>query len=242
MLLQRASPRARDGGGNLYLNGAAVKSLYCVSLYLRRASSESAEPRRPIAAFIDRGHIESLRRESLGCLLCKHYYYNPPLSRLYSKKWKKFNPPDPRYDPYIVALLISLAQQKRRYLQEINSNEEALMGMIPSHALSTFYSKGKCKEKSEEAFLGWMYLYTARIPSSLLDMLDHPHVPPAAPPAFSVQVTTISYRPLATLRARLLALLLPETPTAPAQLAGQKRKFDGQGVQQPSSRGVPPFR
>ncbi|KAL7791939.1 hypothetical protein V8C37DRAFT_140108 [Trichoderma ceciliae] len=213
---------------DLYLGTWVTKKLLCTTFYLRNSSPESTAPLRPIAAFVDRGHVEMARRDSMGGYRCRLYNY--PILRLYDKKWKKICPPDPLYDPYIVALLISLAQKKRGYLQSINSKEEVMAGMLSSQVLSTFYSKGKCKEKSEEAFLGWMYLYTADIPSSLLDMFDHPNVPPSAPPSIQVKITTILYRPLATLRARLLALLLPETLVGATYnpSPGRKRKFEGE--------------
>ncbi|RFU73819.1 hypothetical protein TARUN_8425 [Trichoderma arundinaceum] len=250
----------------LNMNRSAVKMLPCVSFYRLNPDPASLEPRRPIAALVDRGQIEWMRKETLGGN--RKRQCNSPILRLFHKKWKKVNPTDPLHDPYIVALLISLAQEKRRYLQEVGSDEEARTGMIPSQALCTFNSRGKCKEKAEEAFLGWMYLYKADIPSSLLDMFDHPSVPPTSSPSISIQVTTIYYSPLATLRARILELIMPgsvaeaaaaraaraaakaaakaeqeeaaEAAAAPSQSAGRKRKFDDEGIQQPSSRGAPP--
>lgn len=90
--------------------------------------------------------------------------------------------------------------------------------------------------------MGWMYLYQANIPSSLLDMFDDANAPPSAPPSVSVQVITISYAPLATLRARLLELLLPETLATTifyGSSSGRKRKYDGQGMGQSPGREAP---
>ncbi|KAL6880935.1 hypothetical protein J3F83DRAFT_15825 [Trichoderma novae-zelandiae] len=223
----------------LYFNGCVAKRMECVSLCLRGDDQDTLQHRRPVAGFIDRSHIELLRKDSLGY---RSRHYNPPILRLYNKKWRKLSPPDPLYDPYIVALLIGVAQQKRRHLREINSNEEAQRGMLFSQVLSTFYSKGKCEVIGEEAFMGWMYLYQANIPSSLLDMFDNPNAPPSAPPSVSVQVIKVSYSPLATLRARLLELMLPETLATTiyyGSSAGRKRKYDGQGTSPPCSRNAP---
>lgn len=110
---------------------------------------------------------------------------------------------------------------------------------IQSQVLSTFYSKGQCEVVGEEAFNGWMYLYQANIPLSLLDMFDNPKYAPSTPPSVSVQVITIRYSPLATLRARLLELMVPEklvSETYGLSARGQKRKYDGQGSTQPAPR------
>ncbi|KAL6882524.1 hypothetical protein HDV57DRAFT_517498 [Trichoderma longibrachiatum] len=223
----------------LYFNGCVAKRMECVCLCLRGDDQEALEYRRPVAGFIDRSHIELMRKETIGY---RSRHYNPPILRLYNKKWRKINPPEPLYDPYIVALLIGVAQQKRRHIRETNPDEETVKGMVFSQVLSTFYSKGQSKVIGEEAYMGWMYLYQANIPSSLLDMFDDANAPPSAPPSVSVQVITISYAPLATLRARLLELLLPETLATTifyGSSSGRKRKYDGQGMGQSPGREAP---
>ncbi|KAL7916214.1 hypothetical protein GGI35DRAFT_25871 [Trichoderma velutinum] len=239
LLTTDGCPLAAFDALGLYFNGSIIKRLECVSLCLRSSMHRTIRYKRPLAAFIDRGHIELRRKESIGY---RSMRFNPPIIRLFNKKWKKICPPEPLYDPYIVALLIGVAQQKRRHFQEINCNEEVSKGMIFSQVLSTFYSKGECEVKGEEAYMGWMYLYQANIPLSLLDMFDNPKLAPSAPPSVSVQVITICYSPLATLRARLLELMLPEklvSVTYGLSGGGRKRKYDGEGDIQPTSRETP---
>lgn len=239
LLTRDGCPLVAYDAVRLYFNGCVAKRMECVSLCLRGDDQEGLEHRRPVAGFIDRSHIELLRKETIGY---RSRHYNPPILRLYNKKWRKISPPEPLYDPYIVALLIGVAQQKRRHFQEVNSSEEAVHGMVSSQVLSTFYSKGKSEVIGEEAYMGWMYLYQANIPSSLLDMFENANAPPSSQPSVTVQVITISYAPLATLRARLLELLLPETLASTVHYGsspGRKRKYDGQGTAQPSSREAP---
>ncbi|KAH0497167.1 hypothetical protein TgHK011_004496 [Trichoderma gracile] len=239
LLTRDGCPLVAYDSVRLYFNGCVAKRMECVSLCLQGDDQEALEHRRPVAGLIDRSHIEVLRKETIGY---RSRHYNPPILRLYNKKWRKISPPEPLYDPYIVALLIGVAQQKRRHFQEVNSSEEAIKGMVFSQVLSTLYSKGKSEVKGEEAYMGWLYLYQANIPSSLLDMFEDANAPPSAPPSVSVQVITISYAPLATLRARLLELLLPETLASTVHCASspaRKRKYDGQGTAQPSSREAP---
>lgn len=120
----------------LYFNGCVAKRMECVCLCLRGDDQEALEYRRPVAGFIDRSHIELMRKETIGY---RSRHYNPPILRLYNKKWRKINPPEPLYDPYIVALLIGVAQQKRRHIRETNPDEETVKGMVfvrcPTHLL-----------------------------------------------------------------------------------------------------------
>ncbi|KND91061.1 hypothetical protein TOPH_04413 [Tolypocladium ophioglossoides CBS 100239] len=68
-----------------------------------------------------------------------------------------------------------------------------------------------------------MYLYSANVPSSLLDKFDYPSIPPPQPASISIQITAIHYKPLETLRDRLLALILPVTNSHKAE---RKRKME----------------
>jgi hypothetical protein len=103
-----------------------------MAFYLRDSTTGIKEHKLPIAALVDQGRIETLRKEYLGISRCQQWcHWNRPMCRLYEKKWKKLTPPVMLHDPYITALLIGLAQQKRRYLREINSQEEAMTGKIP---------------------------------------------------------------------------------------------------------------
>lgn len=85
----------------------------------------------PVAALIDQGRITEQRKDYLGLSRCQEWrYWNHPMCRLYEKKWKQITPPNPMHDPFITAVLIGLAQKKRRYLQEIGSPEEARTGKL----------------------------------------------------------------------------------------------------------------
>ncbi|KAL7938260.1 hypothetical protein V8C35DRAFT_291416 [Trichoderma chlorosporum] len=223
----------------MYFDGYVIKRLECVSLCLKHSLGLGYRHERPVVAFIDRGHIEMKRQESIGY---RNMYYNPPMLRLFNKRWKKTCPPVPVYDPYIVALLISVAQQKRRHFQEIYCDKEISSGKIFSQVLSSFYSKGECNIKGEEAYMGWLYLYQANIPLSFLDMFDNPRLAPSGPPAFSVQIVQIRYSPLATLRARILELIMPEklvSETYGPPTGGIKRKHEDEGETQPSLQQFP---
>ncbi|KND92960.1 hypothetical protein TOPH_02077 [Tolypocladium ophioglossoides CBS 100239] len=68
-----------------------------------------------------------------------------------------------------------------------------------------------------------MHLYSANVPSSLLDKFDHPSIPPPQPASISIQITAIHYKPLETLCDRLLSLILPATDSHKVE---RKRKME----------------
>lgn len=60
-----------------------------------------------------------------------------------------------------------------------------------------------------------VYLYKADIPSSFLDMFDHPAIAPPGSPRISIQIFEIPREPVDTFRDRILALVLPTTLDRP---------------------------
>lgn len=96
------------------------------------------------------------------------------------------------------------------------ANAFAFYFFYQCQVVHTYNSRGPCKEKREEAYCGWLYLYQADIPSTLLDMFEQPNVAPPETPYVDIRITKVTYYPLATLRARLLELILPGTAAATA--------------------------
>ncbi|KAM0524776.1 hypothetical protein ACHAPE_000879 [Trichoderma viride] len=201
----------------LSLGTSVVKNLHCMAFYLEESIIGHKVHKLPVAALVDQGRITELRKDYLGLSRCQKWsYWNRPMCCLYQKKWKKITPPNPLHDPFITALLIGLAQKKRKYLQEIGSPEEARTGKLYCQVVHTYNSRGPCKEKREEAYCGWLYLYQADIPSTLLDMFEQPKVAPPETPYIDIRITKVTYYPLVTLRARLLELILPGNAAATA--------------------------
>lgn len=57
-----------------------------------------------------------MRKDTLRCFRATRY--SPLCDTIWQNRWKKLNPSEPLHDPYIVALLIAVAQEKRRHLHE----------------------------------------------------------------------------------------------------------------------------
>ncbi|KAK5998274.1 hypothetical protein PT974_00648 [Cladobotryum mycophilum] len=174
----------------LYLNRAVVKTLTCKCFFLRSDFDPKTRITGPaMVALIDRQHIEQLRRDTLPGQ--SDHRWNQPLHDLFNIRWKKLSPAQPLHDPYICALLIAMAQQRRIWLRRSRREEAASMTQFSSQVL--------CTSKDKEH----MHLYTADIPSVLLDMFDFPAVSPSERPSVSIQITTIPYKPGTSLRNRL---------------------------------------
>ncbi|EQK97795.1 hypothetical protein OCS_06493 [Ophiocordyceps sinensis CO18] len=105
-------------------------------------------------------------------------------------------PTEPLHDPYLVALLIALGQLQWRALGRQRTQQAA--GVTPKLLFS-----------SEDG--DHIYIYSANISSSLINMFDYPAMKPSAPDPLAVQIASVPYKPIETLRGRLLALLLSAT-------------------------------
>jgi hypothetical protein len=108
----------------LYLNRRAVKRLPCKYFHLRKPGGELApsESKLPIAAYMDRDNVQHRRGETLRQFTSRRS--NAPFNAIWRSKWKKIDPTEPLHDPYIVALLIAMAQQQR-ILHRMKPKKEA---------------------------------------------------------------------------------------------------------------------
>ncbi|KAJ6186885.1 hypothetical protein N7519_001793 [Penicillium mononematosum] len=158
----------------------------------------------PSLAYITFDSIQSLRK--------KHVYTPPyrmvnvPGLRLRQKKLDSLTPQNPVEDPYIAAILIALAQEQRRRLQQEGSQGEGgniITKNQTSHMDADTTSTARSSSPSTEqmalntansfkvlALSGVaadaLYVYTANIPSGFLDKFDEPlHYSPSCPVAIT---------------------------------------------------------
>ncbi|KAL6901328.1 hypothetical protein GGI43DRAFT_383658 [Trichoderma evansii] len=152
---------------------------------LREAGSEwvdSKYPEYPICAYIDSGRIEEWRRQSLYLHRCSPQ--NAPVYAMFSQKLKQLRPANLLKDPYIAALLIALAQYRRVVLASEKPEDLSALEIYPSQVLYSLERQSS------------VYLYKADIPSSFLDMFDHPAIAPPTTPQISIQVFEIPRKPI----------------------------------------------
>jgi hypothetical protein len=177
----------------------------------------------PVAAWTDTGYIrESRMRLRLNAL----------------------SPADPLHDPFILALLITVAQGQLAVLQGdtgrpknplfvfrvrfdvlchyLTARGYVLTNLPQSHVILT--DVGDTEH---------LHVFSADITLAFLARFDFPtSVSPAAPP-ISIRHTTVPFKPSKTLYSRLVALILPE----PHASHGGKRKGDADDEDVPRKKG-----
>jgi hypothetical protein len=125
-----------------------------------------------------------------------HRHINSPGSRRVQKLLQRLTPADPCEDPYLVALLIAMAQEQRMDPEEDSGSGSDAARLPPPKLLLV----------TRPADTTWLHIYASNSPTELLDRLDHPSQP--LPPATVVPPTTIyrrrlAFKPYDTLRQRL---------------------------------------
>ncbi|KYK59835.1 hypothetical protein DCS_00969 [Drechmeria coniospora] len=181
-----------------YFNGRSRAILKCVLLLPRGDSDRPVPGAAPVVAFADHARLMALRSDVLSPNMLERRARNIAIS-LFKLRLKSITPKDPHHDPYIVALLIAVAQH-----QYIAALHQADTGQYEIGPL-TFFPQVLFSSPDRDH----VHHYTAEIPSSTLDQLNRPAVPPVEQISIPVQVTAIPYEPEGTLRARLFAAILP---------------------------------
>ncbi|KAH8125800.1 hypothetical protein LI328DRAFT_151883 [Trichoderma asperelloides] len=202
------------------LNRVSAKGLYSTApgqdIYLRKPRAQWLHPEYPIGAYIDRGRIEELRKESLHLNTCNPQ--NAPVYSILSHKLEQLKPANPFKDPYIAALLIAVAQYRRYVLEEKKSQKTCLHWKHIQYISQKYYGVLYSLETQSS-----VYLYKADIPASFLDMFDHPAIAPPASQT-SIQVFEIPHKPVGTFRDRILALVLPTTLDRPLGMENSRKR------------------
>ncbi|KAL7817010.1 hypothetical protein V8C44DRAFT_270235 [Trichoderma aethiopicum] len=156
----------------------------------------------PFAACIDRFDIESQRHDRMKTY--RGARQSEATNSLRSLQLRKLTPANYYHDPYILALLIALAQGQRAAL---GSNNDAA-GCFRPRVLMTSYKENH------------VHLFSAEISSAFLDRLDFPSVTPQAQGPVLIQHVLVPLKPYATFRRRICQVLLCENIREAAHLGG----------------------
>ncbi|KAK2803530.1 hypothetical protein FQN50_006965 [Emmonsiellopsis sp. PD_5] len=104
----------------IYFNRRLVSLVECPVLFLTHDCEKVYAQRvPPVAAIIDRGHID----EERACHARSKGRSSKPTNALFDTKLKQLTPRNPFHDPYIVALLIAVAHIQR-YVQQKGDGEK----------------------------------------------------------------------------------------------------------------------
>ncbi|GJN76111.1 hypothetical protein PLICBS_010223 [Purpureocillium lilacinum] len=185
--------------GELYfhLGGYRAIMLPCSCYYfLKECAAGYAGSAVPVAAHIDHGHIAYLRQKKLPCFDDVYLRYSRPVDNILAIKEKRLVSENQLHDPYLVALLIALAQQQWKGLGVERRQHAA--GVTPK----VLYTSDDGRA---------MHLYSTNVSATMIRMFDDPTFSPPMPQSLSVGIIAIPYEPLETLRDRMMALLLSAT-------------------------------
>ncbi|UKZ74576.1 hypothetical protein TrVFT333_002246 [Trichoderma virens FT-333] len=136
----------------VYFGNRRSKKLPC-SVFYPRCDNSSGEPIKDVSPLAP-SSISSYDVEA-----------EPPLKAIRLILWKRHSPACPLKDPYIVAILIALAQRQKFIMSECGRTVGAET-IFPVKLLLTSDDRNS------------FHLYSANIPSSFLNMFEHPKVPP----------------------------------------------------------------
>ncbi|KAH7303002.1 hypothetical protein B0I35DRAFT_485415 [Stachybotrys elegans] len=160
-------------------------------------SSSSSDSGPPILAYLDPETLRFWRNESIK--LSASDYAGPQVASLQQKKQRRIQPRNKVEDPYIVAILVALAQeQKRRQGTEARPSENVTMAgtsdldpvtqrfrsllprsisgvtEMPKETMAYFKTHLLAVTPGTKTDGQSLYFYTARIPAAFLDRFDRP--------------------------------------------------------------------
>ena len=136
---------------------------------------------------------------------------NPPGSRRAQKLLQRLSPADPCEYPYLVALLIAMAQEQR-----IDREVDCDSGKDGGGGGRGSSNTARCPPPmlllaTRPADAAWLHIYTSNLSAEFLDRLDYPSypLPPAAvvPPA-TIYRRRLAFEPYNTLPQRLAAVIV----------------------------------
>ncbi|POR34195.1 Uncharacterized protein TPAR_05588 [Tolypocladium paradoxum] len=172
-----------------HLGGYRNILLRCSYFCLRdECEGDNPGPVPPVVAHIDHRYLVWMRELHI----CRSYS-----GSIRKIKIRRFASTEPLHEPYLVALLIALAQRQWRSLGPEMTKQ--VSGVKPMVLYTT--------DDSE-----FMYLYATNVSSVLIDMFHDPAVAPTTPQSLPVQITAIACKPFDTLRDRVMALTPHLTP------------------------------
>ncbi|OAA49809.1 hypothetical protein BBO_01444 [Beauveria brongniartii RCEF 3172] len=158
----------------------------------------------PMTGYIDYAFIHSGRRKGNHRKLGpgqRDYGYLERLKRITPRAWTE--------DPYILFILLSMAQSQ--YLRRHGRHNTTFRA-------SLFVTKHECRQD--------IYLFDVDISTALLDELDDPRIVPKRPTRLDIHRTRISFEPRQDLWARLVAALSSRGGGDAADGVGRR---DGEG-------------
>ncbi|KAK3306230.1 uncharacterized protein B0T15DRAFT_222135 [Chaetomium strumarium] len=167
----------------------------------------------PMLAYISKSQLASVRKNLYGVLRGSKYGANEPVTRLNELRSKMLLPSNPDHDPYIVAILLSMAQAHfYRESSSRSSSQSSQRGRktirIPPPSFRDIQVQVITHDEGNNSSPNFV-VYTATVTATFLDRFMFPHKAPApqdnedSATGIEITYTPVSFWPILGLKERL---------------------------------------
>jgi hypothetical protein len=181
----------------------------------REAGCEYA-PNKPILAYIGRAQLAAIRRNLYGVVRGPNNTPNEPVARLQRLRSKMLIPANTDHDPYIVAILLAMAQAHFYREPSSKSSSQSDGGRkkvrMPPPSFRDIKVQVITHDKGNESSPNFI-VYTAVVTKTFLDRFMYPHKAPTPQggetlaTGMSISYTSVGFWPLLGLKERLAKAL-----------------------------------
>jgi hypothetical protein len=186
-----------------------------------QAPKSSRDAGMPMLAYINRSQLAAIRKNLYGVHRRPDSNRNEPVSRLQRLRSKMLVPADTDHDPYIVAILLAMAQA--HYYHEFSSRPSSQAssqgGRKPVRVAPPSFRDVKVQvithEEGNDSSPNFV-VYTATVTATFLNRFMFPHKAPKPQPnedptaGMDISYTPVSFWPILGLKERLSKALGPE--------------------------------
>ncbi|RYP19857.1 hypothetical protein DL765_003111 [Monosporascus sp. GIB2] len=162
--------------------------IYAIPLTL--VKSKDATSDAPILAYVSRSQLNHVRRNCFRVLAGPNRIYNGPVHRLQALRSKMLMPKNQDEDQYILAVMITLAQQAA-YSETASSGATFHPRDLKIRVLST--------SEDDDAFI----VYTGIVPAAFLRMFHEPEKAPPGDTKIHISYAQVPIWPVLGLKERL---------------------------------------
>jgi hypothetical protein len=171
------------------------------------------DPGMPMLAYVNKSQLASVRKNMYGVLRGPKYGENEPVTRLNELRSKMLQPSNPNHDPYIVAILLAMAQAHFYRESSSRSSSQSSQGRRKAIRIAPPYFRDVqvqvITHNEGDDCTSDFVVYTATVTAAFLDRFMFPDKAPA-PQAnednaagIEITCTPVSFWPVLGLKERL---------------------------------------
>ncbi|AEO68536.1 uncharacterized protein THITE_2118078 [Thermothielavioides terrestris NRRL 8126] len=174
----------------------------------------------PMLAYINRSQLASIRKNLYGVVRGPNDGANEPVSRLQQLRSKMLMPANADHDPYIVAILLAMAQAHFYHESPSRPSSQSSQGCrktvrMPPPSFRDVKVQVITHDEGNDSSPNFV-VYTATVTATFLDRFMFPHKAPAprdgedCSAGMDISYTPVSFWPILGLKERLSQALGPE--------------------------------